>query len=353
VEVAKVADVGRVIFWASLALTPVTLVVHYGFGVEGTVSFVLSGAALAPLAFLIGEATENVSEHTGPGIGGFLNASFGNAPELIIALFAIGSGLPNVVRGSLIGSVVSTSLLVLGAAMVAGGEGRLDRRSLLLQIAMVFAAAAFFLVPSVPGWHGNPERHDLYVLTLPVAAVLLVSYLALTFLNLRRHAASERDEPDEDAWSLKAGLAILACATVATALVSEILVHSLDAFGHALGLSQFFVAAVIVAIVGNAAEQGGAVMIARRGNTRLGAEIAISSSAQIAVFVTPAVALLSFLVGHNLPLAFRPVELAAVCGAALVAALGVADGGSKRWQGFALLALYAGVVTAFWFAGDR
>jgi len=345
--------VGRVIFWVSLALTAVTLVVHYAFGVEGTASFVLSGAALAPLAFLIGEATENVAEHTGPGIGGFLNASFGNAPELIIALFAVGSGLPNVVRGSLIGSVVSTALLVLGASMVAGGDGALDRRSLVLQIAMVLAAAALFLVPSVPGWHGNPERHDLYVLTLPVAAVLLLSYLAVTFLNLRRHAASHREEPDEDDWSLEAGLAILACATVGTALVSEILVHSIDAFGHALGLTQFFVAAVIVAIVGNAAEQGGAVVIARRGNPRLGAEIAISSSAQIAVFVIPVVALLSFLVGNDLPLAFRPVELAAIGGAALVVAITVADGCSRRWQGFALLALYAGVVTAFAFAGDR
>jgi len=345
--------VARVIFWVSLALTPATLVVHYAFGVEGTASFVLSAAALAPLAFLIGEATENVSEHTGPGIGGFLNASFGNAPELIIALFAIGSGLPNVVRGSLVGSVVSTALLVLGAAMVAGGEGRIDRRSILLQIAMVLAAALLFLVPSIPGWHGNPERHTLYVLSLPVAAALLLGYLAVTFFNLRRHAASHTAPPDHQAWSLKSGLVTLAATTAATALVSEILVHSLDAFGHSLGLSQFFVAAVIVAIVGNAAEQGGAVVIARRGNPRLGAEIAISSSTQVAVFVTPAVVLLSFLVGHDLPLAFRPVELAAVGGAAVVVAITAADGRSRRWEGFVLLALYAGVVTAFGFTGDR
>ena len=343
----------RLIFWVTLALTPVTLVAHYAFDVKGTPSFLLSAAALAPLAFLIGEATENVAEHTGPGIGGFLNASFGNAPELIIALFAVGSGLPNVVRGSLIGSVVSTALLVLGAAMVAGGEGKLDRRSLGLQVTMIFVAAALFLVPSIPGWHGNPERHHLYVLTLPVAGALLVGYLALTFLNLRRHAASHTAEPDEEAWSLRNGLAALAFATVATALVSEILVHSLDAFGHALGLSQFFVAAVIVAIVGNAAEQGGAVVIARRGNPRLGAEIAISSATQVAVFVTPAIALLSFFIGHDLPLAFRPVELAAVGCAAVVVAFTVADGRSRRWEGFVLLALYAAVVTAFGFAGDR
>jgi Ca2+:H+ antiporter len=345
--------VARVIFWVTLALTPVTLVAHYAFDVGGTPSFLLSAAALAPLAFLIGEATENVAEHTGPGIGGFLNASFGNAPELIISLFAVGSGLPNVVRGSLIGSVVSTSLLVLGGAMVAGGDGKLDRRSLGVQVVLIFVAAVLFLIPSIPGWHGNPERHSLYVLTVPVAVVLLVGYLVVTFVNLRRHAASHRAEPAEEAWSLKQAVAALAVATAATALVSEILVHSLDAFGHALGLSQFFVAAVIVAIVGNAAEQGGAIVIARRGNPRLGAEIAISSSTQIAVFVTPAVALLSFLVGHDLPLAFRPIEVAALGIAAIVVAVTVADGRSKRWEGFVLVTLYAALVTAFGFAGDR
>jgi Ca2+:H+ antiporter len=345
--------VARVIFWVSLALTPATLVAHYAFDVEGTPSFVLSAAALAPLAFLIGEATENVAEHTGAGIGGFLNASFGNAPELIIALFAIRKGLPNVVRASLVGSVVSTALLVLGGAMIAGGKGRLDQRSLLLQIGMVLAAAGLFFVPSVPGWHGNPDRHGLYLVTLPIAAALLAAYVGLTFLNLRRHAASPREAPDEEAWSLKSGLAILAVATAATAFVSEILVGSLNAFGHDLGLSQFFVAAVIVAIVGNAAEQGGAVVIAHRGNTRLGAEIAISSSSQIAVFVTPAIALLSFVVGKGLPLAFRPVELAAIVGAGLVVTITVADGHSRRWEGLLLVALYAGVVTAFGFAGDR
>ena len=218
---------------------------------------------------------------------------------------------------------------------------------------MVLSAALCFLVPSIPGWHGNPERHELYVLTLPVAAALLAGYLALTFFNLRRHAASHQTDAGEDARSLKDGLALLAAATVATAFVSEILVHSLDAFGHSLGLSQFFVAAVIVAIVGNAAEQGGAVVIARRGNARLGAEIAISSSAQVALFVTPAIAILSFLVGHDLPLSFRPVELAAIAGAALVVGLTVADGRSRRRKGIMLLVLYAAVVAAFGFAGDR
>ena len=343
----------RKLFWVSLALTPVTLVVHSAFGVGGTPIFVLSATALAPLAFLIGEATEHVAEHTGAGIGGFLNASFGNAPELIIALFAIGSGLPDVVRGSITGSVVSTSLLVLGAAWAVGRDGEIDRRSLTLQIGMVLAAVLLFLVPSLPGRHGSPDRHFLYLLTLPVAGVLLALYLALTFSNLRRHRARHTAPPAEEAWSLKRGLGVLAAATVATALVSELLVHSLVSFGHALGLSEFFVAVVIVAIVGNAAEHGGAIVTARRGNSHLAAEIAISSAAQVAVFVAPTIALISFLVGRGLPLSFRPVELATMGGAAIVVAITVADGRSRRWEGYLLMAFYAVAVTAYGFAGDR
>lgn len=344
---------GRRLFWASLALTPAVLVAHYAFDSSGTFAFALSAAALGPLAFLIGEATENVAEHTGPGIGGFLNASFGNAPELIIALFAIGSGLPNVVRGSITGSVVSTSLLVLGGAMVFGGDGPIDRRSLLLQLGLIISAALLFLLPAVPGWHGDPERHSLYLLTLPVAGALLALYLGITVYNLRKHRASHTVPASETAWSMTLGLAALTAATVGTALVSEVLVGSLDSFVHALGLSQFFVAAVIVALVGNAAEQGGAIVIARRGNPRLGAEIAISSSTQVAVFVAPVIALLSGLVGRGLPLSFRPVELGVMGGAALLVAVTVFDGRSKRWEGFVLVAAYALVVVGFALSGDR
>jgi Ca2+:H+ antiporter len=257
------------------------------------------------------------------------------------------------VRGSIAGSVVSTSLLVLGGALVAGGDGKLDRRSLLLQVLTILFAVALFLVPSIGGWHGDPDRHSLYLLTLPVAAVLLVVYISITVHNLRIHSAAERREARLDAWKLRTGLAVLAAATVATALVSEVLVKSLDAFGDALGLSQFFVAAVIVALVGNAAEQGGAILIARRGNTRLGAEIAISSATQVAVFVAPAIALLSFLLGRGLPLAFRPVELATMGAGALLVTVVVADGRGKRYEGFLLLGLYAAAVVAFALSGDR
>jgi Ca2+:H+ antiporter len=345
--------VARKIPLVALALTPIVLVAHYLFHADGTLLFVLAAAALAPLAWLIGEATENVAQHTGPGIGGFLNASFGNAPELIIALFAINNGLPNVVRGSITGSVVSSSLLVLGFAMITGGDGEVDRRSLGLQLSLLILAVLLFLVPSIPGWHGDPDRHSLYLLTLPVAATLFVVYLATTTYNLRRHAATHVGVASEHAWDLRTGVVILAVATVATALVSEVLVGSLEAFGHALGLSQFFIAVVIVAIVGNAAEHGGAIVVARRGNTSLAAEIAISSPAQIAVFVASAAALLSGLIGRGLPLAFRPVELATMGIATIVVAFTVANGRSKRSEGYLLVGIYALAVVWYAFAGDR
>jgi len=286
-------------------------------------------------------------------MGGFLNASFGNAPELIIALFAIDSNLPDVVRGSLTGSVASNILLVLGLAMLLGGEGQLDRRSLLLQLALVFAAVLAFLVPAIPGFHGDPERHALALLTIPVAIFLLGLYVATTAVNLRRHRAAHRDEAAEEAWSLPRALVALGLATAATALVSEILVHSLDGFAESAGLSEFFIAAVIVAIVGNAAEHGGAVVIALRGKMDLASEIAISSSAQVAVFLVPAVALLSFAITPALPLAFRPIELAGMGGAAAFVGFVIRDGRSKRWEGALLIAVYIAFAISIYLAGDR
>ena len=350
---------GRKLLWASLALGPLTLLLRYVFDVGDTALFVASAASLVPLAWLIGEATEHAGEHTGPGIGGFLNASFGNAPELIIALLAVNASLPDVVRGSLAGSVVSNILLVLGAALIFGGEGPggkpLDRFSVLLQLGLVLLAVVLFLVPSVPSWSGHPERHSLAVLSIPVAIVLLLVYAATTVRGLRRHKRlhQESGETAGEGWSLVVALVVLAIATVVTALISETLVHSLHSFAESAGLSEFFIAAVIVAIVGNAAEHGGAIVIASRGKLTLATEIAVSSSAQVALFVTPAVALLSWLVKPALPLSFRPIELATMGGAALLVGLVLADGRGRRWEGFVLVAVYACVALAFLAAGDR
>jgi Ca2+:H+ antiporter len=340
----------RRILWGLLILAPLVLVARYLLHLGETPLFVLSAIALMPLAWLIGEATEHAAEHTGPGVGGFLNASFGNAPELIIALFAVAGGLPAVVRGSLTGSVVSNILLVLGAAMIAGGEGKVDARSLRWQLAAVFGAVALLLVVAVPSWHGRPERHSLYLLSIPVSILLLLAYMVITVRNLRIHRAAERKEPAHGAWSLKKSLLLLGIATLATAFVSETLVHSLDHFGKAVGLNEFFIAVVIVAIVGNAAEHGGAVVIAHRGNTTLATEIAVTSSMQVALFVTPVVCLLSAFVGRGLPLSFRMVEIFAMAAAAAFATLVIWDGRSRRWEGFLLAGVYVLAIGMFFVA---
>jgi Ca2+:H+ antiporter len=338
------------LLWASLVLAPVALVADYVFHLGSTPLFLLSAAALVPLAWLIGEATDHAAEHTGPGVGGFLNASFGNAPELIIALLAVQDGLPVVVRGTITGSVVSNMLLVLGAAMIAGGRGPVDVRSLRWQLGAVTGAVLLLLVPSVPGWHGSPDRHSLMVVTVPVAIVLLAAYVLITAKNLRIHHGAERREAADSAWSLRRSLLALGAATVVTAFVSEVLVHTLQDFGDAVGLSEFFVSIVIVAIVGNAAEHGGAIVIARRGNTQLATEIAITSSMQVLLLVAPAVALLSLLLAHHLTLAFSVVEIVTMGLAALLAWALVRDGDTRRWEGFALVGAYAGCVVVYWFS---
>jgi Ca2+:H+ antiporter len=344
--------VRRALF-ASLALAPLTIALHYAGSISETAEFVLAALSLVPLAWLIGEATEHAAEHTGPGIGGFLNATFGNAPELIIALLAVNDGLTEVVRGSLTGSVVSNLLLVLGAALVAGGRGELDRQSSFLSLGLVAFATAVFLIPSVAGWSGDPNRDSLAKVSAAISVVLLAVYVVVTWFSLRRHRAQHVASDDEiDGWSLRGSLAVLGLATVVTAFIAEILVGSLEVFAEQAGLSDFFVAAVIVAIVGNAAEHGGAVVVAFRGKIALAGEIALSSAAQVAVFLIPAVALLSWLI-EPLALSFRVVEIAALAGSVVYAALLLADGRSSRVRGALLLAGYAVVVVAFFEAGNR
>jgi Ca2+:H+ antiporter len=215
----------------------------------------------------------------------------------------------------------------------------------------VIIAVLLLLIPSIPGWHGDPNRHSLALLSIGPAVVLLVLYLAVTFADLRHRPAHE--VTDATGWSLRLSLVVLGVTTAATAVVSEILVHSLEAFAKAAHLSEFFIAIVIVAIVGNAAEHGGAVVIARRGKMKLATEIAISSSAQVGLLVVPVVTLASFAFKHPLTLAFRPIELIAIGGSAAFVAFVIRDGKARRWEGTLLVSVYGVLALAFLLAGDR
>lgn len=343
----------RPVLFGSLALAPIVVVLGYATDVPETLQFVLAAAALVPLAWLIGEATEHAAEHVGPGIGGFLNATFGNAPELIIALIAVSEGLTEVVRGSLTGSIVGNLLLVLGFSLVAGGRGELDRFSSFLSFGVIAAAILLFLIPSIPSWDGDPDRDAVVALSVPVSIALLGIYAVVATYSLRRHRLLHiaSDEAVSD-WSLPQALGALAVATVLTALVAELLVGSLETFAAEVGMSEFFVAAVLVAIVGNAAEHGGAVVVASRGKIKLAAEIALASAAQVAVFLIPAVVLLSWLI-EPLALGFRMVEIGALAFALAITVLALSAGRASRLRGAVLLAAYGLVVVAFWVAGEQ
>jgi Ca2+:H+ antiporter len=345
--------VRRILFFL-LVLGPVAVLADRFTGLGDFELFVLAAAALIPLAWLIGEATEHAAHHTGPGIGGFLNATFGNAPELIIALLAVSEGLTEVVRGSLTGSVIGNLLLVLGFSLLFGGRGALDRHSTFISLALVAVATLVFLIPAVPGFEGDHDRRSLAELSIPVSVVLLLAYVGVTWYALRRHHELHvSDEPPGmEAWSFSFSLGVLAAATLVTAFVAETLVHSLEVFAEELGLTEFFVAAVIVAIVGNAAEHGGAVVVAYGGKIKLAAEIALASSAQVAVFLVPAVALLSWAI-DPLALSFRPVEMIAMGGSVVFTFLLLWQGRSTRLRGALLVAAYVAVAVAFFVVGDR
>jgi Ca2+:H+ antiporter len=343
----------RRLLFAGLALAPVTILLHYVADTGDTLDFVLAAASLVPLAWLIGEATEHAAEHTGPGIGGFLNATFGNAPELIIALIAVHEGLTEVVRGSLTGSVIGNLLLVLGFSLLFGGRGELDRFSSFFSLALVGLATVLFVLVAIPGWDGDPDRRSLAELSVPISVVLLLVYVAATWYSLRRHRDLHVSSDEEiRAWSLPLSLVVLGIATVVTAFTAEVLVGAIDTFSDKTGLSEFFTAAVIIAIVGNAAEHGGAVVVAFRGKITLAAEIALASAAQVAVFLIPAVALLSWFI-EPLALSFRVVEIVALASSLAFATLVLFDGRSSRLRGVLLIGAYAAVAAVFYVAGER
>lgn len=324
------------------------IVVDYGIDCGSVATFVCSAAALVPLAWLIGEATDHAALRTGPGIGGFLNATFGNTPELIIALFAVNNRLDDVVRGSLTGSVVGNLLLVLGFSLLVGPASAIDRSSALVSIGLVLGALLLMLVVAVPGWRGDASRHSLQLLSIPVAAFMLLAYIVVTWRQLRRHRARFRQTSDvEPGWSLRKALGVLAAATLLTAIVSEGLVGSIESFARQVHISDLFVAAVIVAVIGNAAEHGSAVVVAHRGRVDLATEIALSSSAQVAVLVVPAVVMVSFAL-QPLALAFSEVEVAVVAAAALLVAVVLVGGKARGWKGAVLIAAYALTAAAFY-----
>jgi Ca2+:H+ antiporter len=337
---------------------------------SATVIFVTSALGVIPTAALMGRATEELAARSGPGIGGFLNVTFGNAPELIIAFFALNEGLQEVVKASLIGSIMGNILLVMGAAMLVGGRKRerqyFDRTAanvtslmLLLAVVALIAPAIFELVVGTglpnPTDEAVDYDSDVEKLSVGVAIILLGTYAAGLLFSLRthkdlfnpEHAAEDHvGEP----WTVRRSVIMLAIAGVAVGLMSEILVGSISEASESIGLSPFFVGVIVVAIVGNAAEHWVAIYFAARDKMDLAVNIAIGSAAQIALFAAPVLVLLSLFVGDfPMALVFNGFELGAVVLAILIAQQVTQEGESTWFEGLQLLAVYAVLGLTFYF----
>jgi Ca2+:H+ antiporter len=336
-----------------------------------TAIFFVSAAGVIPTAALMGRATEELAARSGPGIGGLLNVTFGNAPEIIIALFALGSGLHEVVKASLVGSVLGNILLVMGAAMFVGGLGRdrqrFDRTAASAQSAMLLLAGVALVMPAIfelIDGNGLPHPGDERVhyptnvenLSLLVALVLMATYVAGLFFSLKTHRdlfnpVAEEEEHEGELWTVRRSVLMLAIAGVAVGGMSEILVSSISEAAHGVGLSEFFIGAIVVAIVGNAAEHWVAVLVARKDKMDLAVNIAIGSSAQIALFAAPLLVVCSFFLGpFPMPLVFNGFEVGGVLLAVIIANHVTNEGESTWFEGVQLLAVYIVLALTFAFA---
>ncbi len=339
-------------------------------GASATIVFVTAAAAIVPIAALMGDATEQLSARSGPGLGGLVNVTFGNAPELIIALFALGDGLQEVVKASIVGSVVGNALLVLGAAMVAGGWGRtrqtFDRTLAQTQSGMLLLTVVALTLPAtivlarhlpLPGVSIKREAFpgDINGVSVAVALILIATYAAGLFFSLRTHRDVFNPSRDGDevgaAWPVRRSVLTLAGAAIAVAVMSEVLVSSIVDASHAIGLSPFFVGAFVVAIVGNASEHYVAVLAAARDRMSLAVTIAVGSSAQVGLFVAPVLVLASYVVGPApMAMVFNPYEIAALLVAGIVTTALVSDGETTWFEGVQLIALYAVIGVVFFVA---
>jgi Ca2+:H+ antiporter len=351
---------------------PVALALELSHAEAGLI-FGAAALGVIPTAALMGRSTEELAARTGPGIGGFLNVTFGNFPELVIAFFALNAGLQEVVKASIIGSILGNVLLVMGAAMLVGGWGRerqfFDRTAANVQVIMLLLAASALVLPAVfelidggrlprVGEEEVNYPNDVEGMSFIVAVLLLFTYAAGLFFSLRTHRRlfnPEHAEEDHvgEPWPIKRSIITLAIAGVLVGLMSEVLVGSIQEASEGIGISEFFVGLVVVAIVGNAAEHWVAIYFAAKDKMDLSVNIAIGSSAQIALFVAPVLVLLSFVPGigdHPMALVFNGFELVGVLLAILVANFVVNEGESTWFEGLQLLALYAVMGVVFFYA---
>ncbi len=335
------------------ALAVLALVLRLA-GLAGQLVFVVSAVAVAGLAWALGEATEQAGETAGPRISALLNASFGNLPDLVIIVLSIDAGLSDIARASIVGSVIGNILLILGLSLLIGGRrngiqqfnervASMNSSMLLLGVIGVGIPTLFYAV-----------EHDLgneRVLSRCTAAALLLCYLAYLRFSLTTPSLQYAFEAPEPRWSRRHAVLLLAATAVATGVVSEVLVHSIEPTVRAWGVPRTFIGLVIVPFIGNVAEHYSAVRLAHRNSMDFAMGIAYGSGIQIVLAATSIAVFASIALGRELSLVFPPLELAALAVAAVISTA-ISRGGETNWlEGLQLLAIYAVIAAAFWLLG--
>ncbi len=347
-----------------LIFVPIAIVLEYVVHARAEWIFVTSCLAIIPLAGLMGKATEHLAERVGEGIGGLLNATFGNAAELIIAIMALRAGLYDVVKASLTGSIIGNILLVFGLSALIGGARfsvqTFNKTAANLGTTMLTLAAIGLVVPAI--FHflvaGAPVAVAEQDLSLEISIILMTTYVLSLVFTLRTHkhlySGGHGEEADEaigtQGWSTGKSLLVLLIATAFVALMSEFLVGAVVATAKSFGMTEVFVGVILVAIIGNAAEHSTAVLMAIKNKMDIAINIAVGSSIQIALFVAPVMVFLSYVIGPQpMDLIFTNFEVLAITLSVAIMALISQDGESNWMEGVQLLAVYAILGIAFYF----
>src|SRR5690242_15960112 len=350
----------RPINWL-LIFVPITLNLERFEGAPAPLVFVSAGIAIVPIAALIVRATEQLATRTGDAIGGLLNATFGNAPELIISLVALRAGYLDMVRASLVGAILANLLLALGVAFFTGGlrfhDQKFNPTAARAYSTMMFLAAISMTVPSAFSRVFAPQGvvREEKLLNIGIGCLLLVAYALYILFSLKTHSTAfasveaEGTEHHEEQWSVARAVGSLVLASVLAAWMSEKLVGAAEATGHALGMSQVFIGIVFVAIVGGAAESGSAIAMARKNKMDLSLGIGLGSCIQIALFVAPLLVLLSYFIAPQpLSLSFGRAEIGSLFMAVIIGAMVSADGESNWYKGVQLITVYAIIALMFY-----
>ncbi|MCI0434148.1 MAG: calcium/proton exchanger [Gemmatimonadetes bacterium] len=347
-----------------LVFLPIALVLEHVVHASGIAVFVTSALAIIPLAALMGRATEHLAERLGEGIGGLLNATFGNAAELIIAIMALRAGLYDLVKASITGSIIGNILLVFGLSALWGGlrypTQRFNTTAASLGATMLILSAIGLVVPAifhlVAGQGGDADALPEGMLSLEIAIVLMATYIASLVFALRTHrhlyggAGTEQAHAGEPRVSTRFALTLLLASTVGVALMSEALVGAVDEAAATVGMNEVFVGVILVAIIGNAAEHSSAVLLAGKNKMDISINIAVGSSIQIALFVAPLLVFLSYVIGPQpMNLVFTTFEVVAVAIAVGIMGIIALDGESHWMEGVQLLAVYIILGIAFYF----